>query len=202
MASRWGRFGARRSRGLAPTRRGAAVTEKDWRAGVPGFEMSLDIQESIRGGVELRSTNIKLSINPSVSQHASKRRFGRRTWQIGANMAAARSVIVRFTSSSTSTAAPAAARLASLRQRVLQAGSGVKSQPFGNSPQRTSSPPFGTRRPNTRIVAASTSAPNDARRPTCPSGDHHRTHKRAAGRRAPPRSDDSIPSRRRRRSPP
>ena len=40
-------------------------------------------------------------------------------------MAAARSVIVRFTSSSTSTAAPAAARLASLRQRVLQARSGV-----------------------------------------------------------------------------
>ena len=38
-------------------------------------------------------------------------------------MAAARSVIVRFTSSSTSTTAPAAARLASLRQRVLQAPS-------------------------------------------------------------------------------
>ena len=34
-------------------------------------------------------------------------------------MASARSVIVRFTSSSTSTAAPAAARLASLRQRVF-----------------------------------------------------------------------------------
>ena len=44
-------------------------------------------------------------------------------------MAAARSVIVRFTSSSTSTAAPAAARLASLRQRVLQAGSGVVKNP-------------------------------------------------------------------------
>ena len=44
-------------------------------------------------------------------------------------MAAARSVIVRFTSSSTSTAAPAAARLASLRQRVLQARSGVVKNP-------------------------------------------------------------------------
>ena len=45
-------------------------------------------------------------------------------------MASARSVIVRFTSNSTSTAAPAAARLASLRQRVLQARSGVrKNQP-------------------------------------------------------------------------
>ena len=39
---------------------------------------------------------------------------------------ATRSVVVRFASSTSTAAQPAAARLASLRQRVLQARSGVR----------------------------------------------------------------------------
>ena len=132
--------------------------------------MSSDIQESNSRGNRPPIDQILVCLSTLAVAVVAK------TWQRGAKMAAARSVIVRFTSSSTSTAAPAAARLASLRQRVLQARSGVPKIgcQYRNSPRRTSSTAdLARRRPNTPHKSPrAPRAPKDARRPTCPSDDH------------------------------
>ena len=123
-------------------------------------------------------------------------------------MAAARSVIVRFTSSSTSTAAPAAARLASLRQRVLQARSGVPKivTSYRKSARRTSSTanlarhrpttPRTSRRAHTRAQRrAATDLP--LRRPNCRNTQTHCRPRRGRSPQKRWRDGHTPPSRRR-----